>query len=195
MFRNNDLVLLDDRNTEIRFNYTKFIKIIAIIFVYIFIICISFCFGNMVLGSVLQESDIQSVLYIPPNEQSQTEYIGEAQESDESISIQYEDKITINTDDNTASLSFVNLDGSQYGVSVKLYIGDNLIASSGLISPGYQINELQTNIITQNIPRGDYTGTMLISCYDKEKNTLYNNTSYEVTISISSYSQTQAQSA
>lgn len=58
------------------------------------------------------------------------------------ISIQYEDRVTIDLSDKKAYFNYSNPSKSTQNIVLEIVIGDQTVAKSALIKPGYQITEL-----------------------------------------------------
>lgn len=67
------------------------------------------------------------------------------------ISLQYEDKVTIDLSDKKAYLNYSNPSKSTQDIVLEIVIKDQTIAKSGLIKPGYQVTELPLSNGAENL--------------------------------------------
>lgn len=92
-------------------------------------------------------------------------------------------EISIETDGITALLWVQNVPTNDFGQNVILRLdgSDDLIYESGVILPGYQINQVE---LTQAIPSGEHSGIVTLEFYDLEEETLLGTTTVDVRLIV-----------
>ncbi len=87
------------------------------------------------------------------------------------VILDYSNKMTIDLSDKQATLSFLNPGRSSSNMVLWLMIQDTVIAQSGLIIPGYQIENLDLiKNAAKSLVEGVYNGKFVVYYYDPETN-------------------------
>ncbi len=87
------------------------------------------------------------------------------------VILDFSNKMTIDLSDKQATLSFLNPGRSSSNMVVWVVIQDTVIAQSGLIIPGYQIESLDLiKNAEKSLAEGVYNGKFVVYYYDTETN-------------------------
>lgn len=85
------------------------------------------------------------------------------------VSLTYSDQMTLSLSEKKITLLFANPLKSVNDVLLQITVKDNLIAQSGMIKPGFEVNELSTEKGAENmLTTGIYEGIMTAFFYDPE---------------------------
>lgn len=105
-----------------------------------------------------------------PTDTSGTESQGDEtqQSSENKVTLNYQNVVNINLTLRKASIYFANPSNSNQNLILKLLVGDEVIAESGLVSPGYQIKTLDLNNDVKANLSGTMTGKFVATFYDIE---------------------------
>jgi len=92
-------------------------------------------------------------------------------------------EITVGADGISAIMWVQNAPTNDFGQNVILRLdgNDTILFQSGVILPGYQINQIQ---LTQSIPSGEHQGLITLEFYDLETEELLGTTTVEVRIIV-----------
>lgn len=87
------------------------------------------------------------------------------------VILDYSNLLTIDLSDKQATLDFANPGRSSSNMVVWLMIQDTVIAQSGLITPGYQIDQLDLlKNAEKSLVEGVYSGKFVVYFYDPDTN-------------------------
>ncbi len=123
----------------------------------------------------------QNALPIPDQNTSKLESPG----GGGAIGVEYEPQMTADLSEKVLALLYVNPERSTRNVAVEIYVEDRLIARSGVIEPGYRLQNLPLLDGVETLQEGVYNGKMLLLSYHPqsgEKEML--NTECAVTVTI-----------
>lgn len=81
------------------------------------------------------------------------------------VSLVYSDVVELSLESKTADIMFQNPDKSNQDIMLDLTIDGKVIASSGRIPVGYQIDKLE-NVDTDKLVQGTYEGKFQLTYYD-----------------------------
>lgn len=84
---------------------------------------------------------------------------------DSKVSLVYSDVVELSLESKTAEIMFQNPDKSNQDILLELTIDGKVIASSGRIPVGYQLDKLE-NVDTDKLVQGTYEGNFQLTYYD-----------------------------
>jgi len=92
-------------------------------------------------------------------------------------------EVTVGTDGTSAVMWVQNAPTNDFGQNVILRLDGNetILFQSGVILPGYQINEIQ---LTEAIPSGEHNGIITLEFYDLETEELIGRTTVDVSVIV-----------
>jgi len=92
-------------------------------------------------------------------------------------------EVTVGTDGTSAVMWIQNAPTNDFGQNVILRLDGNetILFQSGVILPGYQINEIQ---LTEAIPSGEHSGIITLEFYDLETEELIGRTTVDVSVIV-----------
>ena len=103
-----------------------------------------------------------------------------------SVRLTYSDQVTVDLTDEVASLYFGNPGQSNQNMILRIVIQDTVIAQSGIIPAGYQVQTL--SLISDNaflLQAGRYSGKFVIYYYDQKTDELATiNTEIPITVVV-----------
>ena len=83
------------------------------------------------------------------------------------VSLSYSKDVSIKLDKSIASLYFANPNKSNQDMILQIFIQDSLAAQSGLMPPGYEINEMDLSKDI-SLSEGLYEGKFIVSYYQRD---------------------------
>lgn len=87
------------------------------------------------------------------------------------INVTYAKEMILDLSDNSISLYYANPNASQQNVAISIIIGEVTVATSGLITPGNMVTELNLESgVKDMLSRGGYDATLLIKAYHPKTN-------------------------
>lgn len=93
----------------------------------------------------------------------------DAPEGGGSVDLMFQDKVTIDLSDNTATLYYGNPSQSTQDVLLQIVVQDTLIAQSGRIVPGNLVKKLElTEGAAKTLQPGGYDGKLVLSFYNPD---------------------------
>lgn len=102
------------------------------------------------------------------------------------VSLMYQNQVVIQLEREAAALSYGNPKESTQDVLVQIVVQDTLIAQSGLLTPGHQVNRLDLEEdAAELLEPGGYEGKFIISFYDPDTGEKANvNTEIPITVTV-----------
>lgn len=88
-------------------------------------------------------------------------------EDKDEVTITIKEKVTVNVSDDLVELYYDNPSSNVANSRISLVIDDEIIATSGLIKPGYSLYEMH-NINSENLEYGQCTGSLVIDTFNPE---------------------------
>lgn len=93
----------------------------------------------------------------------------DAEEGGGAVSLTYSDQVTVDCSDKTVSLIFANPSKSRQDMVVQILVDDTLIAQSGTLKPGNQIQTLPLlDSVDKQLQPGGYDGKFAVYYYDPD---------------------------
>ena len=128
-----------------------------------------------------QETD-KNLEPIPDDDTDKLEF----EEGGGAVALNLSDKLSIDLSDKRATLKFANPGSSSSNMVLWILIQDTVVAQSGLILPGYQIDNLDlVKDIDKSLSEGIYEGKFVVHFYDPETNErAVVNSEFPVTITV-----------
>lgn len=83
------------------------------------------------------------------------------------VNLTYSKDVTIDLSDNTAHLMFANPNQSNQDIMIQILVQDTVIVQSGLLEPGYQVEELNL-FDNAKLSSGQYDGKFVVLYYQKD---------------------------
>ena len=144
--------------------------ILLLLLIAVFSICIA------IWALCFKESPVIIAPDRVPEQESNAERIeddaddkNDAPENGGAVSLTFSKDVSVNLTDKKISLYFANPQRSTHNVVLQIIIRDNLIAQSGTISPGNQVNELKLiDNAEKMLAKGGYDGKFVVHYYDVE---------------------------
>lgn len=111
----------------------------------------------------------------------------ESEDGGGSVNLTYSDRVIVSLQEQKIFLQFANPGRSDHCVTLGLTVEETQIVQSGILSPGYQVNQLDlSEKIANSLSPGQYAGTLVVEYYDPdsgEKALLTTNIPVTVTVS------------
>ncbi len=110
----------------------------------------------------------------------------EASSGGGAVSLMYQDQVVVQLSQGTAALNYGNPRESTQDVLVQIVVQDRLIAQSGLLTPGHQVNRLSlAEGAAELLEPGGYEGKFILSFYDPDTAEKANvNTEVPITVTV-----------
>lgn len=133
-----------------------------LLLIILLILVVDFCISFGELSSVESESTI-----LEPDFPQMEQDISESPEVDgkNQVSMTYSTQLYLSLSTGEVTLGFLYPTRSNQKIQLQLYIQDQLIAESGFLDPGVEVEKLSGADVSR-LQEGQYRGSLQVNCYD-----------------------------